>query len=114
MKSGIVLAAAMALAALTFGAAARADNQVGSYDGQCNYRCCDQNNNCAVNSFYHGSGQGSLPTACVWEDVCAKQGQIGWSWSPYPLSKANSSLKFTKGCWAGWLDKNGRFYIKPC
>jgi hypothetical protein len=114
----VIFAVALGIGVLALGTtSARADKQVGSYTGRCAYRCCDQNNNCAVNSFYSGSGQGALPYACAWDAVCAKQGQIGWSWSPYPLSEKNSSLTYTKGCWQGWRAGqygDGNFYVKPC
>jgi hypothetical protein len=104
---------------LTIAAASSwADTQVGSYNGLCNYRCCDQNNNCSVFHFYTGSGEGSFSAACNWESVCARQGEIGWSWSNVPLSKANSTLTYQRGCWTGWRqgDHNpfGTFYVKAC
>ena len=114
----IVVAAALAAAALALGAGgARADRQVGSYDGRCDYRCCDTNDNCAVYYFYHGTGEGALPYACKWDAICARQGEIGWSASPYPMSEQHSTLTYTKGCWQGWRAGqwgDGNYYVKPC
>ena len=114
MKSRIVLAAAVALAALAFGAGARADYIVGTLDGRCDYRCCDTHNNCNVYYFYHGTGVGAESTPCTWEAVCENPGSIGWGAGPYPQSKARSSLTYTKGCWHEWETDRQGHYEKRC
>ena len=92
-----------------------ADIQIGSYNGICHFHCCDQNNNCTTNQFYTGSGQGAFHSACNWASVCARQGEIGWSWSNVPRSQANSSVTYQRGCWTGWQGASfNSFYVKAC
>jgi hypothetical protein len=98
-RLGLFFASAVGL--MTATAPASADNLLDSFTGRCDYRCCDQNNNCSVHNFYMGGKSWKWANSCTWEDVCSHQGTIGWSYGGTP-SKANSRLTYTKGCWQLW------------
>lgn len=99
MKSLLI---ALLLCTVSAAAASASPRKTDTFDAKCNYRCCDENRNCAVHYFYMG-GKTSGWTTCDWVNVCSKQGTPGWSYGGTPSEK-NSTVTRESGCWERWED----------
>jgi hypothetical protein len=102
MRTIAIVAAALVLGLTAVHA--QGPRLAGTYKGMCRYQCCDAQHECAVAHFFIGGDSPWSNTPCNWDNVCAREGQIGWSRGQ--PSRENSSVTLQNGCWKHWVIKD--------